>query len=257
MSVRQVLRIAVLVLVVAAFAVSSALAGADTTAHKMTSTLDGRHTLPTRVHWIARPGISSAKVAEVDFLIDGRLAWVEHKPPYVYGDDGNWLVTSFLKPGMHTFTTRAITIATKRIRPDIVKALVVAPAAPPAELAGSWTRAVSADDMKKCTSGSCAPAGTWGLTVSAKGWAMRDPDGGAGLFDVAYLAGGALQMRPTIEFPTYPNANNGGFCSDTDPLSVWTGTPSSDGKTLRLDPAQADPCGDRAAILQGTWIRSS
>jgi hypothetical protein len=245
-----------LTLAVAALAASSGFAGGNAKTLKVTSTLDGRRVLPTRIHWTARPGIASSKVEEVDFLIDGRLAWVEHKAPYAYGNDGNWLVTSFLKPGMHTFTVRALTLPRRPIAADVVKARVVAALPPPSELAGSWTRVVTDEDVKKCTSDQCAPAGTWGLTISSRGWAVRDPEGGGGLFDVAYLAGGKLQMRPTIEYPTYPNANNGGWCGDTDPLSVWTGVPSSDGKTLRLDPAGTDPCGDRASVIEGTWTRT-
>src|SRR5258705_10912688 len=70
----------------------------------VTSTLDGKTVLPHRIHWIARP--SGASITEVDFLIDGRKAWVERERPYTYGDDGNWLVTSALSPGKHRFTVR-------------------------------------------------------------------------------------------------------------------------------------------------------
>ena len=62
-------------------------------------------------------------------------------------------------------------------------------------------------------------------------------------------------MRPTIEYPPYPNDNKGGFCEDTDPLATWTYTVANDGKTLSLHPTGHDPCGDRAAILEGTWRR--
>src|SRR5712692_1085654 len=72
----------------------------------VTSTLDRQTALPHRILWEATPSVP--EVSEVDFLIDGTLGWVEHYVPYVYGDDGNWLVTSFLKPGEHTFTVRAI-----------------------------------------------------------------------------------------------------------------------------------------------------
>ena len=48
-------------------------------------------------------------VAEVDFSIDGQAAWVERNAPYADGSDGNLLATTFLKPGMHTFTARVVT----------------------------------------------------------------------------------------------------------------------------------------------------
>lgn len=65
---------------------------------KVTSTLDGHTGLPHRIRWQAIPIVPAADVSEVDFLIDGRLGWAEHHRPYFYGDDGNWLVTSFLTP---------------------------------------------------------------------------------------------------------------------------------------------------------------
>src|SRR5579859_6621171 len=66
----------------------------------VTSTLDGLSSLPHRIHWQAVPKPSAA-VSEVDFLIDGKVFWVEHVSPYFYGDDGNYLVTTFLAPGPH------------------------------------------------------------------------------------------------------------------------------------------------------------
>jgi hypothetical protein len=88
------------------------------------------------------------------------------------------------------------------------------------------------------------------------GWQLRDPGGGGLLFDVGYRPGGRLQMRPAIEYPPYPNGNSGGFCQDTDPLSAWTYSVGDRGGTLALRPAGHDPCGDRIAILAGTWNRA-
>src|SRR5439155_2469482 len=36
-------------------------------------------------------------------------AWTTHSAPWYYGDNGNWLVASPLKPGEHTFAVRALT----------------------------------------------------------------------------------------------------------------------------------------------------
>ena len=72
----------------------------------VTSTLDGHTALPHRIHWQAFPSGPPLDVSEVEYLIDGKQLWVEHNPPYFYGSDGNYLVTSFLTPGKHTFTVR-------------------------------------------------------------------------------------------------------------------------------------------------------
>ena len=223
----------------------------------VTSTLDGRAVLPLRIRWQAFPGVAATDVSEVDFLIDGRLAWVGHNAPYFYGDDGNWLVTSFLGTGEHTFTVRVIT-ADGHTAADMVRAPVTAPPAPPPALSGvTWVRQVTPADVLESTSGQAPPVGRWRLRINQMGWQLRDPAPSSnwGLFDVRYRPGGGLQMRPTIEYPPYPNSNNGGFCTDTDPLWAWTYSVGGNGKILTLRPVGHDPCGDRIAILAGRWTR--
>ena len=223
---------------------------------KVTSTLDGHSTLPYRIRWQAFPGAPAADVSEVDFLIDGKLGWVEHKTPYFYGNDGNWLVTSFLTPGMHTFTVRVIA-AGEHTATDTVKASVTVPATPPAALAGTWAHVVTPAEAKKATVGGAPPTGRWRLQISPRGWQLHDPTGSGLLFDVGYGSAQSLQMRPTIEFPPYPNNIGGGFCTDTDPLWAWTYSAADSGTTLILRPVGHDPCSDRIAILAGTWTRTS
>jgi hypothetical protein len=223
----------------------------------VTSTLDGHASLPLRMHWQAFPTVATVDVSEVDFLIDGKLGWVEHQTPYVYGNDGNWLVTSFLAPGEHTFTVRAIS-TDGATATDTVRAVIAAPPGPPPPLgAVSWTRLVTSADVAKATSGHPPPPGRWFLSIGPVGWRLRDPTGGGLLFDVAYGLSGHLQMRPTIESPPYPNGNTGGFCNDTDPLWSWTYSAAHGGTTLTLRPVGNDPCGDRTAILAGTWTRTA
>jgi hypothetical protein len=235
---------------------STAASPANSPALRVTSTLDGHTSLPLRIHWQAFPRVPTAEVSEVDFLIDGRLGWVEHNTPYFYGDDGNWLVTSFLTPGEHTFTVRVITADGHTVT-DTVRASVTAPPAPPSALGGvTWVRQVTPADVLKATSSQPPPAGRWRLRIGPTGWQLRDPTGGGELFDVGYGPGGSLQMRPTIEYPPYPNSNNGGFCEDTDPLWAWTYSVGDGGQTLTLHPVGHDPCGDRIAILAGTWTRA-
>jgi hypothetical protein len=215
----------------------------------VSSTLDGASKLPQRLHWVARPGIPTARVAEVDFLIDGRLAWVEHNAPYEYGDDGNWLVTSFLRPGVHTFTTEVVDVSGHTLV-DKTRADVPEAPRPPLALAGSWAREVGA-----AGSGG-PPAGLWTYTFARAGLIGHDPQGGGGLSDVAYLSRSRLQLRPTIEHPPYPSPNNGGFCEDTDPVVVYSYALSAGGRVMTLRPASgSDPCANRQHLLAGTWHR--
>src|SRR4051794_21130870 len=71
---------------------------------RVTSSLDGKRLLPHRIHWLAFPHLQTTSAVKVDFLIDGQVRWSETKAPYSYSDDGGFLVTSFLAPGMHRFT---------------------------------------------------------------------------------------------------------------------------------------------------------
>ena len=161
----------------------------------VTSTLDGHTVLPHRIHWQAFASTPAGHISKVNYLIDGRLSWVETLAPYFYGRDGNWLVTSFLKSGEHTFTVRAFT-RDGRTATDTVKASVAASAAPPAALAGTWTRVVTPADVKQATTDQPPPAGRWGLQIGPTGWQLHDPSGGGLLFDVGYRPGGSMQMRP-------------------------------------------------------------
>ena len=79
----------------------------------------------------------ASKVGAVDFLVDGKVVWIERHPPYTYGLDGNWLVTSWLAPGEHRFTTRLVTTSGVRAE-DTVSARTLAPSRPPAAIVGTW-----------------------------------------------------------------------------------------------------------------------
>jgi hypothetical protein len=81
-----------------------------------------------------------AQVKEVDFSIDGGpVRWTEHNPPYSFSDDGAYLVTSWLKPGAHRFTVKAVA-TDGRVAIDTVTASGVGAPAVPTELRGSWQR---------------------------------------------------------------------------------------------------------------------
>ncbi len=223
------------------------------TAH---STLDGLTSLPQRIHWSVKPGKPATDVSEVDFLIDGHVGWIEKNTPYFYADDGNWLVTSFLPAGPHTFTAKVM-LKSGGTETDSVTATTAAPTAPPATLAGTWSRVVTAADFTAAFAPAPAPpTGTWRFTVTPQGLIVHDPMDGGGVMDVQYPSAQSLLLRTTIEHPPYPSPNNGGFCGDTDPLATWTYTVTANGQQLTLAPQTNDPCPDRTGVFQGVWTRA-
>jgi hypothetical protein len=148
---------------------------------KVTSTLTGKTVLPHRIRWLAIPNVPPSRIREVDFLIDGRVSWVEHSAPYSYGYNANYLVTTWLTPGVHRFKTRALATNGRRATSTSAGARVRPAPAPPAELAaGPWRREI--------TQVPGAPPGTWTLTIDNVGWSIIDPLGGGSLIDVAYLS---------------------------------------------------------------------
>jgi len=240
-------RVLTLALLAAVVAVSSALAGSKADSFTVTSSLDGKTVLPIRSHWIAKPLIdpSDGQIAEVDYFIDGFHAWTAHSAPYSYGGEGNWLITTFFKPGLHSFTVRATT-TDNQVAIDKFQARVIAAPRPPAKLVGTWTRNVSAADLRKGSPG--LVGGRWTITISKVGWAT-----GPNLdFDVRYLPNGNVVMGPeVIDRPE----QTGAFCGVT-PLHTWKVAVSAGDKSMRLNPVGTDSCRDRVAVMQGTWTRS-
>jgi hypothetical protein len=154
--------IAALAFLLTAGSGASAVGGA----FKVSSTLDGKSVLPSRLHWLVYPKLSPAKVAEVDFLIDGKVRWIEHSAPYNYAADDNgknkgFLITTWLSAGTHTFASRVVT-TTGSTAMDTVRARVLAAPLPPAPLQGKiWTRMVQG--------GGGAPTGRWELIFDRVG----------------------------------------------------------------------------------------
>jgi hypothetical protein len=117
----------------------------------------------------------------VDSRIDGKVRWIEHNAPYNYGSeasDGHLGISDHhvAKGRAAPFTARAVD-SSGRAASNTVTARVLSAPAPPGTLAGRWTRAVTAADIKK--SGPMPPrAGQWKLIFDRVGAWHIDPDNG-------------------------------------------------------------------------------
>lgn len=237
------------------------------------STLAGRHVLPHRVVWQAFPGIPASQVKEVDFLIDGKLRWVEHHPTYVYGglDYSGYLVTSWLAPGLHRFTVLVRGIG-GRSGTEAVRARVEAAPDPPATLAGTWTRTIDTSSAPKPGSSgnptdTITPSGSYTMTFE-KRWIRDQFPGqwqypqsnqtGEGLYNFDdYTAGpGRIHVVGEVVFHPFSDQlpEGGSWCYFYGPPATYDWTVN--GNTLTLSPVGGhDACGIRGFIWTGDWTR--
>jgi len=231
------------VIAVSSAAARSSSAGAEP--FTVTSTLDGKKVLPHRIRWIGRPNLSAAQVLKVEFLIDNKVRWRERNPPYTYGDDTNWLVTSWLSPGRHRFTVRA-TAKDGRTALRTTTARVVPAPSPPAELVGTWKHSFG--------------AGIWTLTVDKAGWKIRDPFGTGNFIDIAYFSGGRLQARGGIYTTLDSRFEGNGWCQDVNAPVNYRWAVSAD--TLTLTHFGSDRCTDGSEaekqhyVWNGAWTKA-
>jgi hypothetical protein len=254
---------------------AAAVAGAATLAVtgsaqplRITSSLDGKTVLPHRIHWLAHPKLAPAKVAKVEFLIDGKVRWTEHGAPYSYSDDGGYLVTSWLSPGKHRFAVRATT-KDGQTATDIVAARVIAPPQPPAELAGRWQRDVAGQvpGQHGCGAADPVPGGRWTLVFESRWIASIYP----GKFDVhtspktsagfiidndwvpgakTFQVAGSVTVGPVKDTV----AQGGWWCEPWGPQATYSWSVAGD--TLTLQPVGGtDRNQQRGAIFTGDWTR--
>lgn len=269
LSVRRAGRRVVLVLLalmLSACTSSSPHASSGTALSKVTSTLDGMTTLPSRIRWVATP--SSAIVKQVDFLIDGKVVWIESNPPYVFGGDDSgtnegYLVTTWLSPGSHRFTVRAIAIGGGSVTKSVNAKVGPAPP-PPAALRGTWARTLTPADLARAVPEHGPPTGQWELVFDQVGAWELDPVGSGRIYQYDVHGQTINVYAPIQEAPIsgagggisrYGHHNLGDVdCNASGPFGSYQWSVS--GNTLTLTPEQ-DGCPDREDIWTGQWTLTS
>jgi hypothetical protein len=251
---------------------SSALAFGASPSVKVTSSIDGKKVLPQRVRWLAYPNVAPAQVKAVEYLIDGKLRWAELHAPYNYASDDlrghlGYLFTSWLTPGTHEFTTRVRT-KSGRTATDTVTARVFPAPAPPAALAGTWTRLVTDRDRTKADpkygSDNVPPAGRWRLVLDRVGAWELDPLGTGivqaySLSDDVLHAYAPIQMVPRaangdpgsiVRHGARVDAGGGIDCNEAGPFGTYRWSVVDAKLTLT---AIRELCGQRRVVYEGTW----
>jgi hypothetical protein len=246
-------------------AVVAATTAAARFASTVRSSLDGKTTLPYRIAWNAYPSAPSARIKEVDFLVDGKVLWVEHHAPYNFAD-GDGFVTTWLAPGTHRFAVRAVeTSGASSI--DTILARVLTPPAPPAPVGGTWRRDVDTSSLQN-PPGVENPSGTYTLVIDKRWIQARFPGrfvpgegpkasihNGYGWIIDAYATyrGSTITIPGTVNFQLLTNdvREGGWWCGPNHPANYrW----AVHGDTLTLT-AVRDGCAGRKLIWSGDWTR--
>jgi hypothetical protein len=233
------------------------------------STLDRKTVLPHRIRWLAFPHVPTSQVREVEFLIDGKVRWIEHNAPYSYSDDGGLLVTTWLGPGPHRFTVRATSTSGRKATDTVIARVVALPSLPTA-LSGSWRREiVTPVPPDPSYPGDAVPAGTWTL-VFAPRWIeshfpgsfnpATSPKTGAGNVLLNDYTPGASHITlygavTTGLFNAHAAAGGGWWCGPGGPKATYSWSVSGD--TLTLTPTRGrDACSQRGGVFGGKWTRA-
>jgi hypothetical protein len=231
----------------------------------VTSNLDHKTVLPLRLHWLAYPNLPAKQIADVRFLIDGKVRWIEQSAPYNYASDDQgrnlgFLITTWLTAGKHRFEVRA-TDTSGRKATDAFTARVLPAPEPPAALKGRWTRVVTSLDLKKSDPkfGSGPPAGRWELVFDRTGAWHLDPKGSGVVNQVEATPGMIHVYAPIAMAPRGVGVSRFGHhglgpqdCTQAGPFGSYSWSVSQDALTLT---AINEGCGQRRAIWEGAWTR--
>jgi hypothetical protein len=237
------------------------------------SSLEGMVILPRRVRWIATPSLPSTRVRAVQFLVGRRVAWIDREPPYEFGGDDAYLVTTWLRTdGPNRLTVRVIAKDGRRAAATVGVRAREPPPAPPGSIVGFLARPITSGD-REASGLRPRPGGFWALDVYDNflriGWA--DADTGE-LRAHAYESrskhrllriGVPIQMGPEGVGKISAGWNVGGYDCQPDGPSATYRWSVLDPDFVRLNDvvyygvyelrAVRDPCDRRRAILEGTW----
>jgi hypothetical protein len=213
------------------------------------------------VRWEARvTGVPTGDVMSVRFLVDGKLAHVERKPPYQFAGLGNVLIPGTLGPGSHTFAVDARLSGHPRLTAASTATVSKRARGVPHAVVGDWSRTVNAaevrrtDNFRNPSYGVPLPIGTWKLRIGADSAARYvDPTEAHDLTvgQLRFERGGRLVVGN--EIPNFPQASEGGFCPDT----VGTGRYrwSLEGDALVVIAIDDRECADRNSFWNGRFTR--
>ena len=128
------------------------------------------------VKWQARlKDVSTADIAEVRFLIDGKVEHIEGIAPYQFAGTHNLLLPGTLAPGSHTFAVDARLVGGGRLTAASTAEVSQRAEPIPPALVGTWTRKVTPAEVSRTEGfrdpahGDPLPVGRWTVAIGPDG----------------------------------------------------------------------------------------
>jgi hypothetical protein len=224
----------------------------------VTSSIADGATLAKPIQWEAQPaGNPPGGLDRVEFLIDGTVRWIEHNPPFVFNNDGNYLYPYLLGRGHHQLIARAV--ARSGEQADATADVQVTQATPhiPRTLQATWKQKVSHSRIQhgSVPGDPPLPAGVYRLKLGGNGVLVATPPPGpATTGDEAFMATarGRIAFGGSLNWLTAQSSADG-ICHGTQSFSRYRWRIRHRTMTLKV---VKDPCRLRAAIMAGHWTRA-
>ena len=222
----------------------------------VTSSIVDGATLAGPVHWSAGPvGTPPGGLDRVEFLIDGKLLWVERHAPYDFNNDANYLYPYVFTRGPHQLIARAVSTSGEQVTATANVQMAQSPPRIPRALQATWKHRVSQSviDRGSVPGDPPLPGGVLRMKFGADGLALASPPKPvmAGYYAFAATARGVLHFGGPVNWLTAQSSFEG-ICHGDRTFARYRWKIDDRALTLKVI---KDPCRLRAALLTGRWTR--
>jgi hypothetical protein len=261
-------RLAVLLAAVAVVGLLAAVAGASAHAPNrgfvtqqaagwgLTSSIADGATLAAPVRWSAEPvGTPPGGLDRIEFLVDGKLLWVERHAPFDFNNDNNYLYPYLFARGPHELIARGVSTTGEQVTATAHVQMTQAPPKIPRALQASWRHLVSQAVIDRGSSPGDPPlgGGVYRVRLGADGREFASPPKPVvgGYYAFSATADGVLDLGGPVNWFTAQSSYEG-ICHGDQTLGIYRWKIAHRALTLKV---VKDPCRQRAAVMAGRWTR--
>jgi hypothetical protein len=228
----------------------------QTAVWSVTSSIADGATLAGPVRWSADPvGTPPGGLDRIEFLIDGRLLWVERHAPFDFNNDANYLYPYVFARGPHQLVARGVSMTGEQVSVTANVRMTQAPPRIPHALQATWGHRVSQAIIDDNSAPADPPVsgGVFRMKLGTNGLVLVTPPKPAtgGYYAFSAKARGALDFGGPVNWLTAQSSYEG-ICHGDQTFARYRWKLARHVLTLKV---VKDPCRLRAAVLAGLWTR--